>query len=194
MEQRVSGDGSLDTSDVEKNNNMEYNIEPRKNNFDFDVQEGDLTNEFHDALEGREWAEYYDIMNKVLNSTYGNFDRTDVINGKLVSTIFENGKEQVYNVIKVNGNTKPLINFVKEVANKYGYSAREVQEVVESMYGEEDVSIYNPTCNQFEPLFTSREDRGLSIGEDTDNDRRTTKERDGENNKRSKELDNSSFF
>lgn len=152
-----------------------------------------MINEFYDSLTPKEWKEYHTKMNDILSKTYGNFTRLDNINGKLVQTVFNNGKEQVTNIYGISENSNYLTNYIMEEVNNGYYSDEQIQRFIEDMLGQEDVSIYNPTSNQFEPLSKSREDSGLSIGEDTGNDRRTTKERDGENNKRTKELDNSSF-
>lgn len=99
----------------------------------------------------------------------------------------------MYNIISVNGDTTELNNFVSEVANKYGYNAREIQEFVENMYGEENISSYNTTSNQFEPISQSRRNSGQTFTNDTINERNTIKNGNSENNQRTKELDNSSF-
>ncbi len=99
----------------------------------------------------------------------------------------------MYNIISINGDTTELNNYVSEVANKYGYSAREIQEFVEDLYGEENISSYNTTSNQFEPISQSRRNSGQTFTNNTNNERNTIKNGNSENNQRTKELNNSSF-
>ena len=99
----------------------------------------------------------------------------------------------MYNIISINGDTTELNNYVSEVANKYGYSARERQECVEDLYGEENSSSYNTTSNQFEPISQSRRNSGQTFTNNTNNERNTIKNGNSENNQRTKELNNSSF-
>ena len=99
----------------------------------------------------------------------------------------------MYNLISINGDTTELNNYVSEVANKYGYSAREIQEFVEDLYGEENISSYNTTSNQFEPISQSRRNSGQTFTNNTNNERNTIKNGNSENNQRTKELNNSSF-
>ena len=99
----------------------------------------------------------------------------------------------MYNIISINGDTTELNNYVSEVANKYGYSAREIQEFVEDLYGEENISSYNTTSNQFEPISQSRRNSGQTFTNNTNNERNTNKNGNSENNQRTKELNNSFF-
>ena len=56
-----------------------------------------------------------------MDSTYGNLNRTDIINGKIVCTKIKNHREQVVNVLKTKNATK-LNEYIKEELNVYGYS------------------------------------------------------------------------
>ena len=99
----------------------------------------------------------------------------------------------MYNIISIDGDTTDLNNFVSEVANKYGYSTREIQEFVEGLYGEENISSYNTTSNQFEPIAKGRSNSGQITTNDSIYERDTIENRNIKDNQRTKELDNSSF-
>lgn len=126
-----------------------------------------------------------------MDSTYGDLNRTDFIDGKIVSTEIKNHKEQVVNVIKVSKEYKEKIKYFVEEANKYGYDGQELQRVIEEVFGKENVSRYDTSNNKF--IRVSKLDRNINgINE---NDRYSNgKTIKRENINTNKGLDNSSFL
>lgn len=147
------------------------------------VKEGELLNDFHDALTPRQWIKYHTKMNRVMNSTYGDLNRTDVIDGKIVCTEIINHKEQVVNVLKTSKNYKAKVDYILEEANKYGYSGHQLQEVIENSIGKENVSRYDTTDSKFKRISKLDSDIGKII--------ESSKQHDGEATKRGNKQDNS---
>lgn len=163
-----------------------------KNNFDFNVQEGDLKNNFYDTLSKYEWKQYHSKMNKILNSTYGDFTRLDIINGKLIETVFENGKEQVKNIYQTTSESNYITEFIVEEVNKNGhYNSGEIQNFIEEMLGEGNFTRYNSTDNT-NNQFTKQEQNSRNTNENNRYSARTTIEENYSTVNRG-ELDNSSF-
>lgn len=176
---------------LEKSNKIEYN----KTNLDLsEAKPGDLKNQFYKALTPKQWAKYHKKMNSVMDTTYGYFDRTDVIDGKVVTTQLIDGNEQVTSVLKIKKNPQGLISFVKELSEKYGYNGAEVENSLREMYGEENVFRYDTSSNKFIPSTTNTDitDRGINTT-NTTNERITTKKENITTNKGEIESQQGSF-
>lgn len=81
-----------------------------------------------------------------------------------------------------------------EVANEYGYSSREIQEFVKEMYEEKNISIYNSTNYQFEPISKRRENSKRINSSNLSHERNTTKNKNRGNNQKTKELDKEAYY
>lgn len=126
---------------IENNNEMMYN---GNSNLDLsNVKQGELKNDFYKALTPKQWARYHNKMNRIMNNTYGDLSRTDIIYGKVITTNIKNHKEQVTNIFKVSKNISNKINVIVEEANNYGYNGQELQDYIEELYGKENVIRYD---------------------------------------------------
>lgn len=157
------------------------------------AQEGDLVNVFHDALTSKQCRQYHTKMNKIMDNTYGNLNRTDIINGKIVCTEIKNHKEQVVNVLKINKNVCERINYFINEVNKNGYNERQVQDAFNKMYGEENVSRYDISSNKFISIPELEQNTGKITDSSRQLNGETIQGRNKQNNSKRQELDNSSF-
>ena len=175
---------------VANNQNLKYNT-----NIDLStVKEGELKNDFYKALTTSQWKTYHTKMNKVMDSTYRNLNRTDIIGGKIVCTEIKNHKEQVVNVLKVSKTYNEKVNHLIKEANEYGYSGQQLQEIIENSIGKENVSRYTNSIDKFKRVSELENDIGRIVKESKRDDRKTTQRSDKRyNNREFKELDNSSF-
>lgn len=131
-----------------------------------------------------------------MDSTYDNLSRTDIIGGKIICTEIKNHKEQVINVYKVNGEKiSNLSNFVKEVANNYGYDGREIERTLSKVYEEKNVLRYNSTSNKFESITNTYSNNRELDSKSIRIDRISIQRENRRNNRaNSEELDQSSSF
>lgn len=187
-----------DSKQLANNDNMMYNNyqdEKQYTNMELsDVKEGELKNDFYNSLTKKQWYNYHQKMNKVMNSTYGNLTRTDVIGGKLVITEIVNHKEQVTNVLKVRNDNK-IASFIKENINGYGYDRATIENIINEVYGEENVRRYDSTSGKFIPYGNNGESIESINTNSTKSDGKSIERRNSTNIKTDvqEELNDSSF-